>query len=181
MALSSDPADATELIAFISETWTPIVNEEFFAKAVAANFFTDLSAFTQSGSDIFHVPNAFSNTFSVQTQSTQATEVTTDLPASTDDTLTVNNHVYIATLFGDMDLQQIARVYNTNEIYARQAGGVLAEDLEGDLFGLQSSVSTNTVNDTASVINDVDLRGAMEKLDTADVPLSECAFFFHPY
>ena len=181
MALTTDPWDATELVAYISETWTPLVNEEFFAKAVASNFFTDLTSYAQAGSDIFHLPNAFTNTFTVQDQTTQGAEVTTDSPATTDDTLTINVHSYVALLLGYLQQQQVASMYSINEIYARQAGGVLMEDLEATIFALQSSVSTNSVNDTASVVNDTDIRNAIEKLASADVPLEECAFFFHPY
>ncbi len=181
MALSSDPWDSTELAAYIGEVWPGLVNEEFFAGAVATNFFQDLTPFAQVGGDIFHIPNVFTNTFTPQTQSTQATEVTTEAPAAVDDTLTIDNHVYIATLLGDMDAQQIMSVYNLSEIYNRQVRGTLLEDLEGDIFALQSSVSSNTVNDTASIINDTDLRLAIEPLDSADVPLDELAFFFHPY
>ena len=181
MALSSDPWDATELVAYINEVWTPLTLEEYFAKAVASNFFTDLSPYAQSGGDIFHVPDVFTNAYSVQTQSTQATEVTTAAPATVDVTLTVSNHVYIADLLGYKDQVQIASVYNINEIYSRKAGGTLMEDLEGDLFGLHSSISTNTVGDTATVITDTEIRQAIEKLATADIPLDESAFFFHPY
>jgi len=180
LALTTDPWDATELVAYIKEVWTPLTNEEFFAKAVATNFFTDLSQYATDGGDILHVPNVFSNSFSVQTQSTQGAEVTTEAPATADDTLTINNHVYIATLLGYLQQVQVASIYNLSEIYSRKAGGTLMEDLEGDIFALQSSVTTNTVNDTASVVDDVNLRIAIEKLDTADVPLDECAFFFHP-
>jgi hypothetical protein len=51
-----------------------------------------LSAFAEDGSDIFHVPDAYTNTFSVQSQSTQGAEVTTDAPATNDVTLTINTH-----------------------------------------------------------------------------------------
>lgn len=54
MALTTDPFDSAELAAFISETWTPMVMEEYFAKPVAADFFRDLSEFATAGSDIFH-------------------------------------------------------------------------------------------------------------------------------
>lgn len=181
MALSTDPWDATELIAYIKEVWTPKTLEEYFAKAVASNFFLDLSPYTASGGDIFHIPDVFTNAFSVQTQSTQATEVTTDAPATVDVTLTVNTHKYIATLLGYLDQQQIASVYNINEIYARKAGGTLMEDLESALFALHSSVTTNTIGDTATVITDTEIRQAIEKLATLDVPIDECAFFMHPY
>lgn len=181
MALSTDPWDATELVAYINEVWPGIVYEEFFAKPVAANFFRDLSSFAQSGGDILHVPDAFTNAFAVQTQTTQATEVTTNAPATTDATLTISNHVYIATLLGDMDAQQISKNYNISEIYNRKAVGTLMEDLETDLFALQSSVSTSTEGDTASVVDDVTLRLALEDLETLDVPRDELAWFFHPY
>jgi len=182
MALADDPWDATELVAYIPEVWSPIVNEEFFASAVATNFFTDLSSFVVGGGDTVHVPNAFTNAFTVQSQATQATVVTTDAPATVDDTLAINTHSYIAHLLGDKDAVQILRgTYNTSAIYARKAGGTILENLEAAIFALQSSVTTNTVNDTASVINDVDLRSAMSTQETNDVPRSEMAFFFHPY
>src|SRR3990167_1443421 len=182
MALADDPWDATELAAYIPEVWSPIVNEQFFANAVATNFFTDLSSFVVGGGDTIHVPNAFTNAFTVQSQATQATVVTTDAPATVDDTISVNTHSYIAHLLGDKDMVQILRgTYNINEIYAKKAGGTLMENLEAAIFALQSSVTTNTVNDTASVINDVDLRSAMSTQETNDVPRSEMAFFFHPY
>ena len=181
MALTTDPWDATELVAYINEVWTPLTLKEYFAKAVASNFFTDLSPYAQAGGDIFHVPDVFTNAYTVQTQSTQAAEVTTGAPASVDVTLTVNNHVYIADLLGYMNQVQIANIYNLNEIYSAKAGGTLMEDLEGDLFGLHSSITTNTVGDTATVITDTEIRQAIEKLATGDIPLDECAFFFHPY
>ncbi len=180
MALSSDPWDSTELVAYINEVWPGIVDEEFFAKPVAANFFRDLTPFAQSGGDIFHIPDVFTNAFSAQTQSTQATEVTTEAPTSVEGTLTINNHVYIATLLGDQDAQQIARQYSISEIYNRKAVGTLVEDLEGDLFALHSSVSTNTQGDTASVVDDVTIRLSLEDLESIDVPRDELAFFFHP-
>ncbi len=117
----------------------------------------------------------------MSTQSTQATEVTTNAPLSVDNTLTINNHVYIATLLGDLDAQQIASQYSISEVYNRKAVGSLVEDLEGDLFALQSSVSTSTEGDTASVVDDVTIRLALEDLETLDVPRDELAFFFHPY
>jgi len=181
MALSTDPWDATELVAYINEVWPGVTDEEFFAPAVAANFFRDFSRFATAGGDIFHIPDAFTNAFTVQTQSTQATEVTTDAPATTDNTLTINNHVYIATLLGDKDAQQVAAQYSLSEIYNRKATGTLVEDLEADIFGLHSSVTTNTQGDTASVISDVEIRLALETLESADVPRDEIAFFFHPY
>lgn len=181
MALTTDPWDATELAAYISETWTPMTLEEYFAKGVASNHFTDLSQYAQAGSDIFHVPDVYSNTFSVQSQTTQGAEVTTDAPATNDVTLTISLHKYIATLLGYKDQVQINRVYDLNAIYARKAGGTLVIDLEDALFALWSGLSTNSIGDTHTVLSDSEIRRSVEKLATANFPLSECAWFFHPF
>lgn len=181
MALTSDPWDATELAAYISETWTPVVLEELFAKSVAANHFTDLTPFAQNGSDIFHVPDVFTNAFSVQSQSTQGAEVTTDAPATSDVTLTVSSHKYVATLLGALQQQQVSSSYDINAIYARKAGGALMTDLEDALFALWSGLSTNSVGDTATVLSDAEIRRSIEKLASANFPLQECAFFVHPF
>ena len=183
MALTAGEFTPTALTAYITETWTPEVLEEYFANAVAANFFMDLSAFAQAGSDIFHVPDVFTTAFTVTTAPDpyDAVEITTNGPATGDITLTVDTHKYIATIIGDRDMVQVATIYNLSEIYNRKAVGTLVEDLDAALFALQSSVTTNTVGDTASVITDTEIRTAIEPLATADVPLNESAFFFHPY
>lgn len=181
MALSSDPFDSTELAASIPEIWTPLVNEAFFDKTVLADFITDLSSYATGGGDIFHVPDLFTNTFSAQTQTTQATEVTTSAPAQVDIYLTINTHKYVAFLIGDMDLQLVVQKYDLNSKYAKEAAGVLATALEASIAGLWSSISTNTVGDTATYITDAEVRQAIEKLDSSNYDLNECAFFFHPY
>lgn len=173
----------TDLVASIAEYWTPMVMEEFFAATVAANFFTDLSQFQRTGNDIYHVPDVYTNAFTVSTQSTQGTEVSLVSPAQNDVTLTVNNHVYIAYIIDDLARAQIASTYDLPAVYARKAGGTLANDLEGDIFALWSGLSTNTIGDTATVVSDAEIRQAVEKLASLNMPImgGETAWFFHPY
>lgn len=181
MAVTSDPFTGTNLVAVISETWTTIVNEKTFNDAVLANFVTDLSSFATEGSDIFHVPDFFTNALTVATQSTQGAEITTASPDTVDTTLTIDTHKYVAWIIGDKDLQQIASRYDVNEIYAREAVNLLVEALEADLAALWSSLTTNTIGDTATVVSDSEIRQSIEKLETLKYRLDECAFFFHPY
>lgn len=181
MAVTSDPFTGTDLASVISETWTTVVNEKTFNDAVLANFVTDLSSFAKEGSDIFHVPDFFTNALSVSSQSTQGAEITTAGPATVDTTLTIDTHKYVAWIIGDKDLQQIASRYDVNEIYAREAVNLLVEALEADLAALWSSLTTNTIGDTATVVSDSEIRQAIEKLETLKYRLDECAFFFHPY
>lgn len=179
----TDTFTNTDLVASIAEFWTPMVLEQFFAATVAANFFTDLSQFQRTGNDIYHVPDVFTNSFTVQTQSTQGTEVTLGSPTQVDITLTVNNHVYIAYIIDDLARAQIASTYDMPAVYSRKAGSTLADDLESDIFGLWSGLSTNTIGDTATVVSDAEIRQAVEALASLNIPImgGESAWFFHPY
>lgn len=181
MAVTSDPFTNTDLAAFISETWTPIVNTPNFAKTVLQDFVTDLSSYAVGGSDIFHVPNMYTNKLTVTTQSTQGAEVTTASPAQTDTTLTVDTHKYVAFIIGDKDMVQIASMYDANRLYAEEARDLLLEAVEASLAGLWSSLSTNAIGDTATVLSDSEIRQAINALATAKFDLRDCAFFFHPY
>lgn len=181
MAVTSDPFTGTNLVSVISETWTGIVNEKTFNDTVLANFVTDLSMFAKEGSDIFHVPDFYTNSLTVSSQSTQGAEITTASPDTVDTTLTIDTHKYVAWIIGDKDLQQIASIYSVNELYAREAVKLLTEALEADIAALWSSLSTNAIGDTATVLSDAEIRSALNAMEVGKYRLSECAFFFHPY
>jgi hypothetical protein len=133
------------------------------------------------GGDIVHVPNIYTNLFTASTQTTQGAEVTTQGPAQVDTTLTVNTHSYVAWIIGDKDLAQLAKKYNLNEKYAKEAKNLLTQTLEDALFALWSSLSTNVVGDTATVLSDAEILQAINALDSLNYDLTETAFFFHPF
>lgn len=66
-------------------------------------------------------------------------------------------------------------------MYAREAVKLLTESLEADIAALWSSVTTNTVGDTATVVSDAEIRNAIYLMEAGKYRLDECAFFFHPY
>lgn len=181
MAVTTDPFVAADLAAVISETWTTIVNEKTFNDTVFANFCTDLSMFTEGGSDIFHVPDVYTNALTVGTQSTQGAEISTAGPAMVDTTLTVNTHSYVAFIIGRKDFNQVASMYDVMAVYAREAKSLLEETLEAAIAALWSGLSTNAIGDTATVLSDAEIRQALNAMETGKYKLSECAFFFHPY
>lgn len=181
MAVTSDPFVNTDLVAVISETWTSIVNEKTFDDTVLANFITDLSSFATEGSDIFHVPDLYTNALTVSDQSTQGAEITTASPTQVDTTLTINTHKYVAFIIGDKDMVQIASKYNVSEMYAREAVSLLSEALEASIAALWASVTTNAIGDTATVLSDAEIRSALFAMENKKYKLSDCAFFFHPY
>lgn len=181
MAFSSptDAYTATDLVAAIPEVWTSIINEAKFPNLTILNFVTDLSPFAGEG-DIFHVPDLYTNTFSAGTQSTQANAVVDASVATVDTTLTVSNHKYVAFIMGDKDMKQMRKSMGIHEAYSRQAAALLLQTMEDALFALWSSVTTNTVGDTATVLTDLEIRSSINKLDSTSYELGQSAFFFHP-
>ena len=181
MAVTTDPFTSADLSAMIPEIWSPIVNEPFFAKAVLSNFITDLSPYMSEGGDIVHVPNIFTNIFTASTQSTQGAEINTQGPAQVDTTLTVSTHQYVAWIIGDLTMKQLMKTYDLNAKYATEAQNVLITALEGAIAALWSSLTTNVIGDTATVLTDLEIRQAINALDSTNYPLDELAFFFHPF
>lgn len=173
--------DAADVAAMTPEIWSTFVLEPNFPKAVLANFFTDLSEFVSEGGDIVHVPNIYTNIFTASTQSTQGNGVVDQSPAQVDVTLTVDTHKYVAWIFGDKTIKQLAKSYDLNGLYAKEAKNVLMVALEDSLAALWSSVTTSVVGDTATVLSDAEIRDAINALDTLDFDLTETAFFFHPF
>lgn len=181
-AVTSDPFVAADLAGMIGEVWTPMILEEMQAKAVAAAFFTDISAWCTGGGDIFHIPGVFTNAFTLSTQGTQGAEIDSEGPAQDDKTITVDTHNYVAFVLGDKDVKQILAMYNANVVYTKKAAATLRIALEDALFALWSSLDT-TVGDTATVLADAEVRTGIETLEALDYDVldGESAFFFHPY
>ena len=172
---------AADVAASTPEIWGDFLLEPNFPKAVLANFFTDLSYLMEDGGDVLHVPNIYTNTFSASTQSTEGNGVVDQSPAQVDVTLNVDTHIYVAWIFGDKTIKQLAKSYRLNEKYAKEAMNVLMVELEDSLAALWSSLTTNTVGDTATALSDAEIRDAIEKLDSLDYDLTETAFFVHPF
>lgn len=172
---------AADVAAMTPEIWTPIVNEPNFPKAVLTNFFTDLSEFMTPGGDTAHVPNIYTNIFTASTQSNEGDGVIDQSPAQVDVTLSVNIHKYVAWIIGDMTMKQLARIYNLNVKYATEAKNVLIVAVEDSLAALWSSLSTNIVGDTATVLSDAEVRDAINALDSLDYDMTMTAFFVHPF
>lgn len=196
MAVTTDPATATDLAAAISEVWTDIVNRPTYPKAVFMNFFKDLSEYVAEGSDICHIPgiytstaptNAFAESLfgstagTADTQSTQGAEVTTAIGTMVDSTLTVNTHSYVAWLIGDKDMAQLATKYNLNEEYVNVAKGLVTQTVEKAIAALWSSLSNTAVGDTTTVLSDAEIIESIYTLDNLNYDLTECGFFMHPF
>lgn len=182
MAVTGDPYTSTDLAPVIPEVWPPIILRELFAKAIAANWFFDLSPFMEDEGDIANVPDIFTNSFTKKTQSTQGAEITTESVAQVAVQLSINTHDYIAFIIGDKDAKQLLKSFDFMEVYASKAAGTLRLALEDALFGLWSGLS-NAVGDTATVLNDSEIRQGIYTIENAEIDTldGDTGFFFHPY
>lgn len=155
--------------------------EPKFPKAVLANFCTDLSYLVEENGDVLHVPNLYTNVFTASSQTTEGNGVVDQSPAQVDVTLNIDTHKYVAWIFGDKTIKQLAHKEKLNQGYAEEAMNVLMVALEDSLAALWSSITTNVVGDTATVLSDAEIRDAINALDSLDLELTETAFFFHPF
>lgn len=172
---------AADVAATTPAIWGDFMLEPKFPKAVLANFFTDLSYLMEDGGNLLHVPNIYTNKFTASTQANEGDGVIDQSPAQVDVQLSVNLHYYVAWIFGDATIKQLAYSEKLNKLYAEEAMNVLMVALEDALAALWSSLSTNIVGDTATVLSDAEIRDAINALDSLDLELSETAFFFHPF
>jgi len=180
MAVTTDPFVTGDLTATLPQIWADIINEANFPEFVLQDFVQDLSEYVPEGGRILHVPNIFTNIFTVSSQSTQGSEITTQGPAQVDVTLTINTHKYVSWIIGDADLVQVATKYNINEKYAMEAARLLKQDLEDALFALYTALTPTAIGTGVAAIDDLSVRQAIRTLATANFDLSNCAFFFHP-
>lgn len=180
MAISTNAFSASDFAATIPEVWSNIINEANFPEAVLTNFCLDLSQYVEAGGDVIHVPDLYTNALTSSTQSVEGTEITPVTPAQVDDSITVTTHEYVAWMMGDNTMSQVARFYNLNEAYAREAQGVLMNVIEAALAALWSSLSTTAVGDTSAALSDADIRTAISTLESADFRQSDMALFVHP-
>lgn len=75
---------------------------------------------------------------------------------------------------------QIATKYGMAQQYVEQARLLLTDALEADIAALWSSITTNAIGDTATVLSDAEIRQGLYAMENGKYRLADCAFFFHP-
>lgn len=176
MALGTDHISTTTADVMIPEIWSSRVNDFYREKLQAASFFEDWSDDVAEGGDIIHVPNLSEMTANAKAA---ATQVVLSAPTETKIDLTINTHQHVAFIIEDAVASKIKKSYKAQEKYAKNAGYTVASKLEDAILALFSGFS-QTVGDSATEINDSNIRGAIAYAAAANVDIEECAFFLHP-
>ncbi len=170
---------AADLQYVIGEVWGPWVNDAYFAKTVAANWFVDFSEVLNSqGGDTYNIADIYSTPLTSAAKGA-AGEVTLVSPATAQVQLVVNTHRHVAFVIEDLEMDNLTKSFGIAEKLFKQAGKVVADDLEDALLALWSGLS-QAIGDTGTVVEDKEVRQALEALEDNDTPMDEVAWFFHP-
>ena len=170
---------AADLVAVIGAVWGPMVNDAYFAKTVFANFCLDLSELLNvQGGNVLHIADIYTNPLTSAAKSA-ASEVTLVSPLSVDVTLTFGTHRHVAFVIEDLELANLTKSYNIAQKLFAQAGKVVADDLEDSIAALWSGLG-QSIGDTGTVVEDKEIRQAIEALEDNDTPMEDVAWFFHP-
>ncbi len=168
----------TTLATLIPEVWGSKMDDFYKSKLFAGAFFTDLSSELAGGGDVLHVPSLVSTAWAASTK-TGGSQVTLIVPTESTRDLTVTTWAEVSFLIEDREKATVAKSYMIQEAYMKNAAYTVAAVLEQALLDLFSGFSQITgASDTA--VKDSDVRGAIQKLDVANVPQEDRAFFFHP-
>lgn len=158
------------------ELWASFITENFKAKLVAANFFADFSEDFVDGGDSINLPFAVS--FSANDK-TNGNEVTLQQLTNQKITLTVDTWKEASLLIEKKELAQVLKSYNIMSRYMRDEAYALAATYDSAILSNLLSLS-NKVGTSTSTIVDSDIRLAIAKIESANVPLDECAFLIDP-
>lgn len=160
----------------IPEIWTGRLNDYFRASLVVANFFEDWSDGVSGGGDILHVPVLSAMT---ATAKAAGSSVTLIAPTQTSVDLTINTHYESSMLLEDVVSSKILSNYNYMDRVINNAAYAVGATLEDAIIALFNGFS-QTVGNSATALNDSNIRAAINYLDVANVPDEDRAFFLHP-
>ena len=149
---------------FVPEVWAPAVELAFKNKLVFANYANDLSPFVASGGDKIHIPTFDQISTGTKTAET-AISYGTDGAAQTEETLTVDQHTYTATLIEDV--LKVQSNYDLMSIYTQEMGYALANKIDDYL---ESQVLAACQSATGTV-NKIATSGTLASANNADFKL----------
>lgn len=171
-----DNLSQANVAVLVPEVWAETQAESFKAKLEAVSFFADFSDLVVNGGDTIHLPNA--SAMSANTK-TNGSAITLNQWTETEQTLTVNTWTECSVGIEEREVLQLKRSYKLQGNYYRESAYAVAKAYDSAIVSCFASF-TNNVGASTTAIADSDILGALATLGTKDVPLEDCAFFFHP-
>ena len=142
---------------FVPEVWSPAVELAFKNKLVFANLANDLSPFVAGGGDKIHIPT-FDTIATGDKTVESAISYGTDGAAQTEETLTVDQHSYSATLIEDV--LKVQSNYDLMNIYTSEMGYALANKIDSYLESKLLASCQSAAGKINGIVTGADLKTA---------------------
>ena len=190
MALGTNNVTTTTAAKFIPEIWSDEIVAAYKQNLVAANLFSKMSFKGKKG-DVLHIPKPTRGAASAKSASTQVT-----LIAATENEILVNiNKHYEYSRFIE-DIVETQALSSLRKFYTDDAGYAIAKQVDTDLIQLGRTAGSGTAYSTAATttnaflgsngttvynstssnaaaLADAGIRRTIQRLDDADVPMTD--------
>ena len=197
MALGSNHVTKTTADKFIPEIWSDEIIAAYKQNLVAANLFSKMSFKGKKG-DTLHIPKPTRGAASVKAASTQVTLIAA---TETEQQVAIDKHYEYSRLIEDIvETQALASL---RKFYTDDAGYALAKQVDTDLIQLGRAVGSGTAYSTANAstnafigsngttvynssssnaaaLADAGIRRSIQRLDDADVPMTDRCLIIPP-
>jgi hypothetical protein len=197
MALGTNHVTKTTADKFIPEIWSDEIIAAYKQNLVAANMFSKMSFKGKKG-DTLHIPKPTRGAASVKAASTQVTLIAA---TETEIQVLINKHYEYSRLIEDIvETQALASL---RKFYTDDAGYALAKQVDTDLIQLGRAVGSGTAYSTAAsttnafigsngttvynstssnaaALADEGIRRSIQRLDDADVPMTDRCLIVPP-
>ena len=197
MALGTNHVTKTTADKFIPEIWSDEVVAAYKQNLVAANMFSKM-AFKGKKGDTLHIPKPTRGAASAKAASTQVTLIAA---TETEIQVLINKHFEYSRLIEDIvETQALASL---RKFYTDDAGYALAKQVDTDLIQLGRAVGSgtdystsstttnafigsngttvyNSTSSNAAALTDAAIRRSIQRLDDADVPMTDRCMIVPP-
>jgi hypothetical protein len=163
---------------FNPEIWSSKLNRAFQKKLVAASFFDNYSSEIAGRGDLLWIPG-LSNGFTATAIATSTGDIAPTGLSDTKSSMTIDQWMGTSFVMTDYQAKMVGSQYRLQEEYINKMGYALALKVDTDLLALGASI-TKVLNDSATSITATVLEQAIAFMESSSIPLSECAFIFHP-
>lgn len=160
---------------FIPEVWSVETLRAAESALVMAPLVKRYDSMVKSRGDTIHIPNISNLTANTKTQ---GSEVTTQAVTETETTISINT--WKETSFEIEDIVKVQSQYDLRSEYTSKAGYAVAKQVDTDLLGLYSSLTSTDVGTYGSDITDATIVAALQSLDEVDAPLEDRFFVIKP-
>lgn len=173
--MAASTITTTSAAVFIPEIWSIETLRAAEAALVMAPLVKRYDSQVKGRGDTLHIPN-ISNL--VANSKTQNAEVTLQNVTETETQISVDQ--WYETSFEIEDIVKTQSQYDLRSEYTEKAGYAIAQQVDSDVLGLYSSLTSTDVGTYGVDIGDATIVAAMQTLDEVNAPIEDRCFVIKP-